>query len=140
MSASTAKAPRSRVDAPLIGLAYIVTLCTTPAQFYAYLRKIKMPAGEHPEYLGGDDTDTDAVVHFLRSPSKKRHAVVCVSDQAGEPWTKIMALLVHEAVHIWQWQCDFMGEDVPSKEFEAYSIQAISLLLMEEYARGVRAA
>lgn len=139
MPASTAKAPKSHVDAPLIGLAYIVTLCTTPAQFYAYLRKIKMPIGEQPEYLDGSE-DSDAVVHFLKSPTKKRHAIVCVSDQTGESWNKIMALLVHEAVHIWQWQCEFMGEGEPSREFEAYSIQAISLLLMEAYSRGICAA
>lgn len=137
MSNSTARAPVSRVDAPIIGLAYIVTLCVTPAQFYAYLRKIKMPVGEQPEYL---DSDVDACVHFLKSPNKKRHAVVCVSDQAGEPQIKTIALLVHEAVHIWQWQCEFMGEDAPGREFEAYSIQAITKLLLEEYERAVAPA
>lgn len=137
MSVWTVKSPKSHVDAPLIGLAYIVTLCVTPDQFYKHLRKIKVPIGEQPEYLDSDDND--AVVHFLKSPTKKRHAVVCVSSQTGESLSKVMALLVHEAVHIWQWQCEFMGEDDPSREFEAYSIQAISQLLMEAYIRAVRA-
>lgn len=131
---SSPKPPRSHADAPLVNLAYIVTLCVTPKQFYAFLRKAKIPANDHPTFLEGDDND--AVVHFIRGADKKRHAVVCVSDQHGEPFPKVLSLLVHEAVHIWQWHREFMGEDSPSREFEAYSIQAISQLLMEAYVEN----
>lgn len=138
MSVSITSTPRSHTCTPLIGLAYTIALCVSSNQFHRYLRKIKMPIGEHPEYLV--DEDTDANVHFLKSPDKKRYAIVCISNQAGESIPKVMSLLVHEAVHIWQWHCAYMGEDDPSREFEAYSIQAISKLLMEEYVRAVQAA
>ena len=44
------------------------------------------------------------------------------------------ALLVHEAVHVWQAFCEDIGEKSPSDEFEAYSIQSISYELMTAYA------
>lgn len=40
------------------------------------------------------------------------------------------ALLVHEAVHVWQFIRERIGEDSPSSEFEAYSIQGIAQELM----------
>lgn len=48
--------------------------------------------------------------------------------------TQIAAMLVHEAVHVFQYHCEYLGETSPSKEFEAYSIQTISQALMQKYA------
>jgi len=38
---------------------------------------------------------------------------------------EIAGLLAHEATHVWQYVRRNMGEDSPSAEFEAYSVQAI---------------
>jgi hypothetical protein len=46
---------------------------------------------------------------------------------------QVYALLVHEAVHIWQDVKHRIGEDNPSSEFEAYAIQNISQELMLAY-------
>jgi hypothetical protein len=46
-------------------------------------------------------------------------------------------MLVHEAVHVWQFHCENIGEREPSIEFEAYSIQAVSQFLMEAYAASL---
>ena len=43
------------------------------------------------------------------------------------------ALLTHEAIHIWQEIKLIMGEDCPSKEFEAYSVQRIAQDLFHLY-------
>lgn len=38
---------------------------------------------------------------------------------------EIAGLICHEATHAWQFVRENMGETEPSKEFEAYSVQAI---------------
>lgn len=43
--------------------------------------------------------------------------------------------LVHEAVHVWQNACEQVGEDNPSAEFEAYSIEQIAENLINEWKR-----
>ncbi len=50
----------------------------------------------------------------------------------------IAGVLVHEAVHVWQYFCEDIGEENPSVEFEAYSIQAIAQALMRDYARQTK--
>lgn len=115
----------------LVDLAYDLTLCTNVSQFHKVLKNIKLPREDWPPYLLAEDDD--ATAHFLRAPDKRRYAIVCVSDQTTSSAAQTLALLVHEAVHVWQWHCDVMGEDEPSREFEAYSIQAISQSLIQAY-------
>ena len=48
---------------------------------------------------------------------------------------EVAGMLVHEAVHVWQYYAECMGETKPADEQEAYAIQAVSQELMAEYAR-----
>jgi hypothetical protein len=41
-----------------------------------------------------------------------------IADQVG--------VIAHEAVHVWQYILEFIGEEAPGKEMEAYSIQWIT--------------
>lgn len=50
----------------------------------------------------------------------------------------IATVLVHEAVHVFQQHCKNIGEDNPSEEFEAYSIQHISQQLMIAYRNTLK--
>lgn len=50
----------------------------------------------------------------------------------------IATVLVHEAVHVFQQHCKNIGEDNPSEEFEAYSIQQISQQLMLAYRKTLK--
>lgn len=79
----------------------------------------------------------DATTNFLKNKKGNTVAIVLLYDHS-EDLTSTLALIVHEAVHIWQEIKQILGEHDPSKEFEAYSIQAISQELMTEYLRQTR--
>lgn len=64
------------------------------------------------------------------------HAIVQIKDCAWWDLNQIHGLLLHEAVHIWQELKEKMGEESPSVEFEAYSIQALAQDLFELYERS----
>lgn len=55
-----------------------------------------------------------------------KHCIVQLGDCSERTLIMIHGLLLHEAVHIWQRIKKLMGEDEPSIEFEAYSIQRIA--------------
>ncbi len=38
-----------------------------------------------------------------------------------------MSVLIHEAVHAWQFICEFMNEASPGGEIEAYAVQTIAM-------------
>lgn len=61
----------------------------------------------------------------------KECAIVCIRPNDND--AQVYALLVHEAVHIWQRVKELLGEHSPSAEFEAYSIQRISLELIDSW-------
>lgn len=63
--------------------------------------------------------------------------VVCLAPPDDFDGIDIAAALMHESVHIFQRLCNSIGEDKPSREFEAYSIEHIAARLMREYARQI---
>ncbi len=72
---------------------------------------------------------------FERAASGGNVAVVCIAETKDRTLPQIYAMLVHEAVHIWQGARVILGENHPGTETEAYAIQAYAQRLMEEYAR-----
>lgn len=80
------------------------------------------------EFLEGG---ADARVNF-----NDDHAIVQIKDCDWWNLNQIHGLLTHEAVHIWQELKLKMGEENPSIEFEAYSIQALAQDLFELYERS----
>jgi hypothetical protein len=41
--------------------------------------------------------------------------------------------IIHESVHVFQKLCEYIGEDAPSSEFQAYTIAHISITLIKEH-------
>lgn len=76
----------------------------------------------------------DACAHTFECDGQTT-TIVCLRVRAGVTPVQIAAMLVHEAVHVWQQYCADIGEKEPASEQEAYAIQNISQTLMEEYAR-----
>ena len=66
-------------------------------------------------------------------------AIVTINKRVdGKCSNGIVGLIVHEAVHVWQFVRENIGESNPSSEFEAYAIQAISQELIEAYSESGR--
>lgn len=81
-----------------------------------------------------DESRHIAVVHTWEREGALT-CVVCLNAKNRNDPIEIACTLVHESVHIFQRLCDSIGEDAPSREFEAYSIERISESLMRDYAR-----
>ncbi len=110
-----------------------VTLCLSQEEFTKELKRLGVR--EHVDFLS--TSHANATCHFLNSSSNKKCAIVCLGDTSKVTPIQVAAMLVHEAVHIFDDFCECIGERSPSSEFKAYSIQSISQGLMLEYARRI---
>jgi len=117
---------RDLVNGPYIGLA------TTEAAFREALAHCEVP----PEKQPGDwiAPGKDARAFYLDNPKGDLVCIVAIRVTPDVDGVQIAALLVHEAVHVWQVFAERIGEENPSREFEAYAIQAITQRLLQAYA------
>lgn len=115
---------RDLIVGPYLGLA------TTEAEFHSALKHCKVPVEQWGSWISDG---ADATCHTMTNPLGEMVAVVCIRVK-GQTGVQVAAMLVHEAVHVWQRWRGSIGEQEPSCEFEAYSIQAISQRLMQAYA------
>jgi hypothetical protein len=104
--------------------------------YYAELKALGMPVSSWGEFITGGKT-SHATTHTFITPSGIPVAIVCMTPNF-EKYTgvQIAALLVHEAVHIWQKHAAYIGAwNDHGDEEEAYAIQNIAQSLMEDFAR-----
>ena len=115
-----------------IELPFDYCLCLTEKQYHRELKKLHVPKADWPAFVPHDDFG--AAVHWAQN-TKSSHEVGLVTLRASPDAsrTEIYAMLAHEAVHIKQKLMKWMGEDEPSKEFEAYVVQRISQNLFCAY-------
>ena len=102
--------------------------CVSPFEHAKYTlftsKKAMRKAGFEPI-----SKDVPAATHFYDDEK----IVVFIDKRAQVTDSEKIALLVHESVHVWQEIKRRMGEDNPSVEFEAYSVQSIFLGLLSLY-------
>jgi hypothetical protein len=103
----------------------------TEAEFQAQLTELSVPRDKWPPFLS--TPQADATAHYLEKPDGKKCCIVCLRHDPGRDPIEVVGLLVHEAMHLWRWIREYIGEHSPSAEFEAYSMQWISQQLMAEY-------
>jgi hypothetical protein len=104
-----------------------VYLCKTEKEFKQLLKKFNVK--ESVSFLG---KYAHATTHFLEQ-GNDNVIIVCIPKNQKQSQRQIHALLVHEAVHIWQKIRDVINEPHPCSEFEAYAIQNLCLNLFRKY-------
>jgi hypothetical protein len=122
------------IDRELIRSQVYYCLCTTEKQYLKEVKRLKVP---YPDpWLVEGSTGT---AHFFDYEG----SVAAVVTMAIDPKRSMLeheALLIHEAVHIYQEICRKMREKMPGKEFEAYSIQRIALNLLHKFHKALAKA
>lgn len=120
------------LDRSLTVCAYHYCLILSAEAFFAELRRIKLPEHRWGAFL---NKDAHATMHHFEHDGKMI-AMVCIDAEfaATKTGCQVAALLVHEAVHIWQKHASFIGSfNDHGDEEEAYAIQNIAQALMESY-------
>jgi hypothetical protein len=129
------KRPRVKwLDRTMMAGPYL-TLCLSEEEYRAALKSIRIPDdGEPwcPEHFDG------AKCHQIRS-SGALHCIVTMNGSGEHLPEEVAAMLAHEAVHVWQATCEFIGETNPGREQAAYAIQNIVYVLYQDYlSRGAK--
>jgi hypothetical protein len=76
----------------------------------------------------------NATAHHITTSDGRECTIVALgSGHEKYSLLQVLALLTHEAVHIWQFYCESIGERYPGKEQEAYAVQTISQNLWDAY-------
>ena len=119
------------LDRALFVSPYYYRLCLTDAEFQKELKYLKVPRKDWPNFLGS--ATANATIHFFESPTDGLSAIICITVGKQHNLEQVYAMLVHEAVHLFQEIKLCTGEAKPSVEFEAYAIQTLSQRLMESY-------
>lgn len=94
---------RAIVESP-----YCIGICVDEPTFHRELRRLKIPREHWPEWLSGNK---HARVHsFEKDGGRDLCCIVCIGyDKKRDP-NQVIGLIVHEAVHIWQYICADIGE------------------------------
>lgn len=107
-------------------------LCLSEDEYLAAFKHLKV----NPIHNWIKNAHANATTHYIENAGNRCiAAVVCLQVDQGRNPIEIAGLLVHEAVHVWQYYCEYYGETRPAEEQEAYAIQAVAQELMAEYAR-----
>ncbi|MGB8408711.1 MAG: hypothetical protein WCE58_02220 [Gallionella sp.] len=117
----------------LLTSPYYYKLCLTEKDFTKTLTdELEMPASHQPRFHTG--RDSGATTHeFQHNDGEAQIIIVCMHPVADRTIIETYALLVHEAVHVWQYIASAIGERYPGDEEESYAVQRISLELFGSY-------
>lgn len=109
-----------------------VALVLSEKDFLKAMKHCKVSKADAGPWIKTESAD--ATVHFLDAPDGGMACIVALRTKKKTTADQIAGILVHESVHIWQRFKRRIGENEPSDEFEAYSIQTISQRLIAAYS------
>jgi hypothetical protein len=107
-----------------------IGICFSENDFYKELRRLKVKPSSWSNWLSDGAL---ATTHFLESGKGNNIAMVCIPIYTDKDGIEIASILVHEAVHVLQDYFEYIGENEPGKETQAYALEAISKSLMFAY-------
>ncbi len=86
-----------------------------------------------PPFVGATPATTHTIIN---KKTGKTVCIVCLdTSRLKGNRNSMLALLVHEAVHVWQSALEAMGAETPHGEFEAYTIQYLSQLMFDQVSK-----
>lgn len=86
-----------------------------------------------PSFVGGTTARTHSIIN---KKTGKTVCIVCLdTSRLNGDRNAMLALLVHEAVHVWQYALEAMGTNGSDEEFEAYTIQYLSQLMFDHVSK-----
>ena len=116
----------------LLTSPYHYALCLSEKEFTAELDRLNVPRDTRGSWI--KTPQADATLHFFeQNGDVGLCAIVCLRAKKGVSREQVYAMLVHEAVHLWQAIKDHIGEHTPGIEAEAYAVQRIAQSLMYSY-------
>lgn len=127
------------LDRCLMVSAYHYCLCLSEQELKDKLVELKVDPFNMPSDFVGKMNG--AKLHHFIAPDGEYVAIVCMDLETSLTKTpcQVAALLVHEAVHIWQKHAVYISSfNDHGDEDEAYAIQNISQSLLEEYSRRLK--
>ena len=102
--------------------------CPTQTAWDLTIRRFGIKQAEYPQ-------GPTALTTLFRHKSTREMAVVVTMGEPMDrrPANSVVGLLTHEATHVWQYLLEDIGEVQPSREFEAYTLQRITMGLLAGY-------
>lgn len=93
----------------------------------------RLGVDDPPSFVGNTTARTHTIVN------KKTGRTVCIvcldTSRLNGDRNAMLALLVHEAVHVWQNITEAMGTDQSDEEFQAYTIQFLSQVMFDQVSK-----
>ena len=124
------------LDRALVVTPFSYCLILTEKKFVRELRRLEIAQADRPKMFGL--WHSDATTHIFENRGEiAQTAIVTLRNYEDKTRPQIYAMLLHEAVHLWQHSIREYGEASPSDEFMAYGIQTIAQRLMESFERQV---
>lgn len=138
MGKSANRMPRKEKDKLLSKVIYInqawqpVSIGFVPSEkaYKAEKRRLKSPGPWHYPTLGICGGHCELLENDV---TRECVILVSVGKASERDALEVILTIVHEAVHVWQYICQVIGEKNPGLEMEAYAIENISRDLIEAY-------
>lgn len=121
----------------IVRMPCFLAFCCSENEYMREMKRRGIPPADIPAF---PKWPTSAKVSFFSSNGEPDIALVCLDPSQAKTrgLSDTMALLVHEAAHVWQHTRRELGEHEPSPEFEAYSMQSISQELFDAFFGWMR--